>query len=204
VARELLVVKLLSHLTEGQRKTQMTNSAKAAFLLLLSTAMGFAETPQQLGAWSVYSATSNLKGNSVVMLQTTSQEQYTDGQGNPVQAKLDVICKSGKVSAIALEPVVAIRSNAMSLSGPVPTTRVGFVADGQKDRSESWAVLDGGRTLSPSSEVSQGKLMQRWIERISGSKKMSFAVEAKAESYTQPTFETGDLSSALSSVGCRY
>jgi hypothetical protein len=182
----------------------MTNSAKAAFLLILSTAMGFAETPQQLGAWSVYPATSNLKGNSVVMLQTTSQEQYTDGQGNPVQAKLDVICKSGKVSAIALEPMVAIRSNAMSLSGPVPTIRVVFVADGQKDRSESWAVLDGGRTLSPSSEVSQGKLVQRWVAQISGSKKMSFAVEAKSESYAQPTFETGELSSALSSVGCRY
>jgi hypothetical protein len=182
----------------------MTKSAKAALLLLISTAMGFAETPQQLGAWSVYPANSNLKGNSVIMLQTTSQEQYTDGQGKPVQAKLDVICKSGKVSAIALEPVVAIRSNAMSFSGPVPTTRVAFVADGQNDRSENWAVLDGGRTLSPSSEVSQGKLMQRWVERISASKKMSFEVEAKAESYAQPTFETGDLSSALSSVGCRY
>jgi hypothetical protein len=182
----------------------MTKSAKAAVLLLLSTAMGFAETPQQLGAWSVYPATSNLKGSSVVMLQTASQEQYTDGQGNPVQAKLDVICKSGKVSAIALEPVVAIRSNAMSFSGPVPTTRVALVADGQKDRSENWAVLDGGRTLSPSSEVSQGKLVKHWVEQISASKRMSFAVQAKEESYAQPTFETGDLSSALSSVGCRY
>jgi hypothetical protein len=182
----------------------MTKSAKAALLLLLSTAMGFAETPQQLGAWSVYPGTSNTKGSSVVMLQATSQGQYTDGEGKPVQAKLDIICKSGKVSAIALEPGVAIRSNAMSFSGPVPTTRVVFVADGQTDRSESWAVLDGGRTLSPSAEVLQGKLMQRWIERISGSKKMSFEVGAKAESDTQPTFETGELSSALSSVGCRY
>ena len=182
----------------------MTKSATAAVLLLFSTAMGFSETPQQLGAWSVYPAKSNLNVNSVIMLQTISQEQYTDVQGKPVQAKLDVICKSGKVSAIALEPVVAIRNNAVSFSGPVPTTRVVFVADGQSDRSENWAVLDGGRTLSPSSEVSQGKLMQRWVARISGSKKMSFEVEAKAEAYTQPTFDTGELSSALSSVGCRY
>src|SRR3984957_3216349 len=107
----------------------MTNSAKAAVLLLLSTAMGFAETPQQLGAWSVYPATSNLKGSSVVMLQTASQEQYTDGQGNPVQAKLDVICKSGKVSAIALEPVVAIRSNAMSFRGAGAHNRGALDAD---------------------------------------------------------------------------
>ena len=199
-----MVAKLLSHLIESERKKQMTKSAKAALLILLSTAMGFAETPQQLGAWSVYPATSNHKGNAVVMLQTTSQEQYTDGQGNTVQAKLDVICKGGKVSAIALEPVVAIRSNAMSFTGPVPTTRVVFVADGQNDRSESWAVLDAGHSLSPSSEVSQAKLTHSWVERISGSKKMSFEVEAKAESNTQPTFETGELSSALSSVGCRY
>ena len=39
------LLSFFSHLTEGQRKTQMTKSAKAALLLLVSTAMGFAETP---------------------------------------------------------------------------------------------------------------------------------------------------------------
>ena len=194
----------LTYTNHRSKEEQMRKSTKATILLLFSTAMGFAETPQQLGAWSVYPAASNLHGNSVTMLQTISTERYTDGQGNLVQAKLDVICRAGKVSAVALEPVVAIRSNAISFSGPVPTTRVAFVADGQNNRPEYWAVMDEGRTLSPSSEVSQAKLTQRWVERISGSKKMSFEVESKVESYTQPTFNTEELSGALSSVGCRY
>jgi hypothetical protein len=181
------------------------NVTKTIIFVLISTAMGVAQTPKQIGAWSVYPTNGNLTSNHVVLLQSTSEEQYKDAHGNPVQAKLDVICTKGKLFAIALEPNVAIAKSAMSFDGPVNTTRIAFSADGQSNQSENWAVLDGGRTLSPYSEVLQGKLMRRWIERISGTKKMGFQLDAKAgESLAQPTFETGELSEALSSVGCSY
>jgi hypothetical protein len=65
--------------------------------------------------------------------------------------------------------------------------------------------LDDGHTLSPYSEVVQGRLTRRWVERIAGTKKMGFQLDGKAgESLAQPTFETGELAEALSSVGCSY
>ena len=70
----------------------MKTSAKTAILVLLSTAVAFAESPKQLGAWSIYPG----KDNHVVLLQATSNVQ-----GQPAQAKLDVICRNGKLSAIA-------------------------------------------------------------------------------------------------------
>ncbi len=57
--------------------------------------MGLAETPTQLGAWSVYPANGNLTSNHVVLLQSPSEEQYKDALGDVIQAKLDVICKKG-------------------------------------------------------------------------------------------------------------
>jgi hypothetical protein len=183
----------------------MKNAAKTITFVLIATAMGFAETPRQLGAWSVYPSSGNLSGNHVVLLQSTSEEQYKDAQGNPVQAKLDVICKKGKLTAIALEPNLEIDKTAISFTGAVPTTRVAFTLGGQNNPSENWAVLDGGRTLSPYSEVLQGKLMRRWIERISGTKSLGFQLDVKAgEALAQPTFATGELSEALASVGCSY
>jgi hypothetical protein len=93
----------------------------------------------------------------------------------------------------------------LSFTGVVPTTRVGFSFEGQANQSEEWAVLDGGRTLSPYSEVLQGRLTRRWVERIAGMKKMGFRLDGKAdESFAQPNFETGELAEALSSVGCSY
>jgi hypothetical protein len=87
----------------------------------------------------------------------------------------------------------------------VPTARVAFSFEGQANRSEEWAVLDDGRTLSPYSEVLQGRITRRWFERIAGMKKMGFQWDGKAdESLAQPTFETGELAEALSSVGCSY
>jgi hypothetical protein len=192
---------LHSHLINRFEEIKVKTSAKTIIFVLLSTAMGFAETPIQLGAWSVYSG--NLTGSHVVLLQSLSG-QFKDAQGNPVQAKLDVICKKGKLSAIALEPNMKIEKSAISFNGAVPTTRVSFALDGQINQSEKWAVLDGGRTLSPYSEVLQGKLMRSWIERISGMKKMGFQLDGKAGELAQPTFETGELSEALSSVGCSY
>ena len=71
--------------------------------------------------------------------------------------------------------------------------------------SEQWAVLDNGRTLSPYSEAFEGKVTRRWAERIAGTKTVGFQLDGKArESLGQPTFETGELAEALSSVGCSY
>ena len=87
----------------------------------------------------------------------------------------------------------------------VPTTRVAFSFAGQANQSEGWAALDDGRTLSPYSELFEGRFTRRWVERIAGMKKMGFQLDGKAgESLAQPSFETGELAEPLSSVGCSY
>lgn len=181
----------------------MKTPIKAAIFVLISSAMGLAQTPQSLGAWSVSPADSTVTRNHVVMLQSASVEQYTNSFGNPVQAKLDVICKKGKLSAIALEPSIDLKEAALSYSGAVPTTRVNFVLEGQGNQSENWAVSDDGNALSPYSEVFQGKLMKQWIERISNSKKIVFHIEGQ-EGEATPSFATAKLTDALSAVGCKY
>lgn len=181
----------------------MKKSAATFCFLFVSTALGFAATPQQLGAWSVYTADGNLASNRPVLLQTTSEEQYRDEKGNPVQAKLDVICNHGRVSAIALEPNFVIQASAISLSGAVPTTRIISLTEGQTSR-ENWEVLSRGRTLSPYSEAFQGKTVRRWAERISASREMAFQLPGSKGESAQPTFQTGQLTEALASVGCRY
>jgi hypothetical protein len=187
---------LHSHLVNRYEEITVKTSAKTIILVLLSTAVAFAESPKQFGAWSIYSA----NNKKVVLLQTTSNVQ-----GQPDQAKLDVVCRNGKLSAIALEPSAAIGKSALSFTGVVPTTRVAFSFEGQANQSEEWAVLDGGRTLSPYSEVLQGRITRQWVERIAGMKQVGFQLDGKAdESLGQPTFETGELAEALSSVGCSY
>jgi hypothetical protein len=176
---------------------------KAAIFVLISSAIGLAQTPNQLGAWSVSPADSNLTRNHVVMLQSASEQQFKDSFGNPVQAKLDIICKKGKLSAIALEPNVRLQESAVSVSGAVPTTRVAFTVDGQNNESENWAVLDDGNTVSPYSEVFQGKLMKHWIERISNTDKITFQLVGE-DGQATPTFATRNLIDTLSSVGCKY
>jgi hypothetical protein len=191
-----MIAILHSHLVNRYEEITVKTSAKAIILVLLSTAVAFAESPKQFGAWSIYSA----NNKKVVLLQSTSNVQ-----GQPGQAKLDVVCRNGKLSAIALEPSAAIGKSALSLTGVVPTTRVAFSFEGQANQSEEWAVLDGGRTLSPYSEVLQGRLTRQWVERIAGMKQVGFQLDGKAdESLGQPTFETGELAEALSSVGCSY
>jgi hypothetical protein len=171
-------------------------SVKTVILVLLSTAVAFAGSPRQFGAWSIYTA----NDNHVVLLQSTSTVE-----GHAAQAKLDVVCRNGKLSAIALEPGAAVERSALSFTGVVPTTRVAFNFEGQANQSEQWAVLDDGHTLSPYSEVLQGRLTRRWVERIAGMKKMGFQLDGKSgESLAQPIFETGELAEALSSVGCSY
>jgi hypothetical protein len=51
-------------------------------VVMMSTAQAFAGTSQQIGAWSVTPAT----GNRAVLIQTVSDH-----------AKLDLICRNGKV-----------------------------------------------------------------------------------------------------------
>jgi hypothetical protein len=177
-------------------ENSVKTSAKTAILVLLSTAVAFAESPKQLGAWSIYPG----KDKHVVLLQSTSNVQ-----GQSAQAKLDVICKNGKLSAIALEPSAAVQKSRLSFTGVVPTTRVAFSFEGQANQSENWAVMDDGHTLSPYSEVFAGRVTRRWAERIAGTKKMGFQLDgAASEALDQPTFETGELAEALSSVGCSY
>jgi hypothetical protein len=180
----------------------MKNAVKAIIFVLVSSAVGFSETPKQLGGWSVYPPNGRPTSNHEVLLQSTSEEQYSDSFGNQVQAKLDVICKKGKLFAIALEPQVTIQKSAMSFAGPVPTTRVNFSMDGQSNQSENWAVFDSGRTLSPNSELLQGKLMRHWIERIAGTQKMVFQLDGESEVHS--SFATGELVEALASAGCSY
>jgi hypothetical protein len=190
----LVIAILHSHLVNKCEEITVKISATTVILVLLSTAAAFAESPKQLGAWSIYTA----EDNHVVMLQSMST-----AQDHP--AKLDVVCRNGKLSAIALEPGVAIGKNVLSFTAVVPTTRVAYSVEGQANQSEEWAVLDNGRTLSPYSEALQGRLTRRWVERIAGMKKMGFQLDGKAgESLGQPTFETGELAEALSSVGCSY
>jgi hypothetical protein len=65
--------------------------------------------------------------------------------------------------------------------------------------------LDDGRTRSPYSEVFEGRVTRRWAERIARTKKIGFQLDGAAgEALDQPTFETGELAEALSSVGCSY
>ena len=175
----------------------MKNAATAIIFGLISSALGFSETPVQLGGWSVY-----LASDQVVLLQSASEEQYKGAGDNQVQAKLDFICKKGKLSAVALEPPVTIQRSAMSFAGPVPTTRVNLSTDGRISHSENWVVLDGGRTLSPNSELLQRKLMRYWAERIAGTQKMVFQLDGESEVHS--SFATGELSEALASVGCSY
>jgi|ERR1700733_11646018 hypothetical protein len=175
----------------------MKNATTMIMFVLLSSALGFSETPAQLGGWSVY-----LASNQVVLLQSASEEQYKGPGDNQVPAKLDLICKKGKLSAIALEPGVTVKRSAMSFAGPVPTTRVNLSTDGRISHSENWVVLDGGRTLSPNSELLQRKLMRYWAERIAGTQKTVVQVDGQSEA--QSSFATGELTEALASVGCSY
>ena len=174
----------------------MKNATRVIIFVLLSSALGFSETAAQLGGWSVY-----LTSNQVALLQSAS-EQHNGAGDNQGQAKLDLICKSGKLSAIALEPGVTVKRSAMSFAGPVPTTRVNLSMDGRPSHTENWIVLDGGRTLSPNSELMQGKLVRHWAERIAATQKMVVQVDGQSED--QSSFATGQLAEALASAGCSY
>ncbi len=169
----------------------MKATAKMMFFVFLSTALGIAETPSPFGAWTIYHA----QGDRVFMLQTVSRTST---------AKLDVICRHGKLAAIALEPDVIVDRSEVSFTGVVPTTRLAFTLDDQT-RSEKWAVLDDGHSLSPYSELFQSQLNRHWVSRIIAARQIDIHLAGIAgEMNGQPTFETEELSAALASVGCSY
>jgi hypothetical protein len=184
----------------------MKTTTKIALFLMLSTGLGFgatlgvADSSRQFNAWTVYPAL----GNRSVLLQVTSQPQDKNIQGAQVQAKLDVVCRRDKVVALAVETDMPIEKGSMSFTGVVPTTRVAFVSGDQSIDSENWAVLNGGRTLSPYSEAFQGRLNRYWMQRLVDNQKLTLHLGSASGDVAQPTFDTRELNEALSSAGCRY
>jgi hypothetical protein len=175
-----------------------------ASLLLLCSAMGFAQTSQTFGAWSVYQLAGR-NGQATTLLQTKSLEQEVDAQGQPVVLKLDAVCKGGKLYQVAVETDTPVAKHAMNFSGAVPTTSVSFEVNGNGPEVQSWAVLDSGHTVSPYSEVMQGKRNRSWIERVAGTDML--ILEFRGGSQEDPIharFNTTGISSALAAAGCSY
>jgi hypothetical protein len=182
----------------------MIKETATTTLLLLCTAMGFAQTSQTFGAWSVYLLASR-HGQATTLLQTRSLERDEDAQGQPVVLKLDAVCKGGKLYQVVVETDTPVAKHAMNFSGAVPTTPVSFQADGNGPEVQRWAVLDGGHTVSPYSEAMQGKRNRSWIERVAGTD--TLLIEFQGGSHEDPIragFNTKGISEALAAVGCTY
>jgi hypothetical protein len=189
--------------TKVREEMNMKVINKFAILSLVTASTMFAQSTPQVGAWSVYSPAANVTGKNVVMLQTMAVGQHQDAEGNAVTTKLDVVCKNNRVVAIAVETGASIDKRTVSFSQAVPTTKVVFVAEGKSGVAENWEVADGGRTLSPYSELFQTKLNRTWVERISATPKMVLQLNQKeGDESLAPVFNTAQLSDALSSVGC--
>src|ERR1700742_2823119 len=99
----------------------------------------FAESPRQVGDWSVYTSAGNQTHNNMVMLQTEAVGQHQDARGNSVTAKLDIVCKNDKIAAVALETSAKVDKHTISYSQAVPTAKVVFLAEGRIALSENWA-----------------------------------------------------------------
>ena len=153
-------------------------------VVMMSTAQAFAASSQQIGAWSVTPA----KGNSAVLIQNVSDH-----------AKLDLICRNGKVWKVALETNVPVQERAVDFNRGIPTTRMGFGSEPANSAVEDWAVADGGKTLFAHSDIFEGRLDRRWIERLSSSPTIRFSFDTQVS-----TFKTGQLAQALESAGCTY
>jgi hypothetical protein len=177
--------------------------AKLCTLSLVTAAVAVAQTPNQVGAWSIYKAAENTTGKEVMMLQTQSAKQYQNANGEPVAAKLDVICRNHKVAAVVLETPSMVNKRDVNYDQAVPTTKVILAAEGHDSISENWAIADGGHSLTPYSELSQNKLNHAWVDRISDVSSLALHVGAKEVAGDQaPTFSTDGLSSALQAAGC--
>jgi hypothetical protein len=163
---------------------EMKTPISAIVVVIMSTAQAFAGTSQQIGAWSVTPATEN----RAVLIQTVSDH-----------AKLDLICRHGKVWKVALETSTPVQQSAVDFNRGIATTRMGFGSDVAKSTFEDWAVADGRKTLFAHSEMFEGRLDRRWIERLSASPTIRFSFDSQ-----DSTFETGQLAEALESAGCSY
>jgi hypothetical protein len=162
----------------------MKTPISTILVVMMSTAPAFAGTSQQIGAWSVTPDT----GNRAVLIQTVSDS-----------TKLDLICRNGKVWKVALETSAPVQERAVDFNRGIPTTRIGFGSEGANGAFEDWAVADGGKTLFAHSELFEGRLDRRWIERLSSSPTMRFSFNTQ-----DSTFKTGQLALALKSAGCTY
>jgi hypothetical protein len=60
-------------------------------------------------------------------------------------------------------------------------------------------VADGGKTLFAHSDLFEGRLDRRWIERLSSSPTIRFSFDTQ-----DSTFKTSQLAQALESAGCTY
>ena len=173
---------------QGTEDNDMKITMSTILVFMISTAQAFAGTPQQIGAWSVIPATDN--HSNAVLIQTAS-----DSAG----AKLDLICRKGKIWKVVVETSIPLQEDAVSFNRGIPTTRVNYVSDDATGQFEDWAVADGGKTLSAHSQIFEGRLQRQWIERLSTSKTMRFNFDAQ-----DFTFQTGKLAQALDSAACTY
>jgi hypothetical protein len=159
----------------------MKTPISTILVVMMCTAQAFAGTSQQIGPWSVTPATAN----RAVLIQTVSDH-----------AKLDLICRNGKVWKVALETSAPVQERVVDFNRGVPTTRISF---GSEPAFEDWAVADGGKTLLAHSEMFQSRLDRHWIERLSSSPTIRFSFDTQ-----DSTFQTDQLAQALQSAGCTY
>jgi hypothetical protein len=178
----------------------MKRLACIAIFLPSVTAMTFAQATRQIGAWSVYTLPQGSK--STVMLQTHAVPQDGGTGDSSKAATLSVLCKNNKVVAIALHTTSGVDEHAVSYLGAVPTIPIDLSIAGQVTHSHGWAVSENGHTLSPFSEVFQGKLNREWLDRLNDAKRVAFAVRGSQAVDLQPAFDTEQLGAALSSAGC--
>jgi hypothetical protein len=179
---------------------------KATLVLLTSlvlSAGSFAQTNHQVGAWSIYTTSGKLIGNKMVLLQTTSSLDGRDSNGSSQKVKLDVVCKNDRVVAVAVEPASKIDKHLVSYDSQVPTVHLRFASTGMIEVSEDWAVAVGGHSLMPYAQISQGSLNRTWVDRLSGTDKMVLFLDGREGNLqAQSSFDTRELTQAMSAVGC--
>lgn len=171
----------------------------------LATALVFSQTPQTVGKWSIYSSVDNGHHRSATLIQTKSEEKYSNNTGQPLEAQMDAICVKGELVAVAVDTNSVVNQRRINLSGAVDTIPVYFSLGSQPFQSESWAVLDHGRTLSPYSEILQGRRTRDWATRIAKSDKVVLHVGGfRSADSVKVTFDTTGFAQALTAAGCSY
>lgn len=179
----------------------MKNATIVVMFTFFCAASGLAQTPQTFGAWSIYPGVSSGR-QTVTLLQTTSLQQDENGLG---PLKLDVICRRGELYRVAVETPTVVSEQAMNFSAALPTTPVSLQAGEGKAEIQKWGVLDGGHTVSPYSEVRQGKTNRTWTEHLAGVDTLTLELNGNPQAAPiHARFHTAGLSQALASIGCSY